>query len=50
VFIGSDMDEKAICAALDACLVGEHNAAVLPLNMWKTLPDPFPTWNRGEAA
>ncbi len=50
VFIGSDMDEKAIRAALDACLVGDPNARVLPLKAWKTLPDPFPKWKRGEAA
>jgi hypothetical protein len=50
VFIGSDMDEKAIRAALDACLVGDPNARVLPLKAWKTLPDPFPKWTRGEAA
>lgn len=50
VFIGSDIDEKAIRAALDACLVGAPNARVLPLKAWKTLPDPFPKWKRGEAA
>ena len=50
VFIGSDMDEKAICAALDACLVGDPNVRVLPLKAWKTLSDPFPKWKRGEAA
>lgn len=44
------MDETAIRAALDACLVGDPNARVLPLKEWKTLPDPFPKWKRGEAA
>lgn len=50
VFIGADMDEKAIRAALDACLVGDPNAHALPLKAWKTLPDPFPKWKHGEAA
>jgi G3E family GTPase len=50
VFIGSEMDEAAIRAKLDACLLGEVNAKHLPLKAWKSLPDPFPKWKRGEAA
>lgn len=50
VFIGSDMDEKAIRTALDACLVGDSSAQALSIDAWKTLPDPFPKWKRRDAA
>lgn len=50
MFIASDMDEKTIRTALDACLVGAPNARDLPLNAWKRLLDPLPKWKRGEAA
>jgi G3E family GTPase len=47
VFIGCDpMDEAAIRAALDACLVAE--AAFEPA-LWRSLPDPFPSWERQAA-
>jgi G3E family GTPase len=49
VFIGSGMDEQAIRAALDACLVGtdlQHFEA----EMYRDLPDPFPIWGRPQAA
>jgi len=46
VFIGSGMDEAALRARLDACLVsgkpGMHPAA------WATLEDPFPVWRRAD--
>ncbi|WP_072563468.1 zinc metallochaperone GTPase ZigA [Granulibacter bethesdensis] len=49
VFIGAEMDEAAICAALDACLVGESEAGPFTPSLWMRLPDPFPAWRR-EAA
>ena len=48
VFIGSGIDWPHLQAKLDACLVPEHLApspAQLP-----DLPDPFPIWQRAEAA
>jgi G3E family GTPase len=48
VFIGTDMDQDAIKARLDACLVsgkpGMHVAE------WAGLADPFPAWRRGDQA
>ena len=44
VFIGIGMDEAAIRAALDTCLLAVE--AFEPQS-WATLPDPFPAW--GEA-
>jgi G3E family GTPase len=48
VFIGTDMDQDAIKARLDACLVsgkpGMHIAE------WAGLADPFPTWRRADQA
>ena len=42
VFIGCDpMDEAAIRAELDACLVPERD--FMP-GRWRDLPDPFPSW------
>ncbi|MGB6120174.1 MAG: zinc metallochaperone GTPase ZigA [Mesorhizobium sp.] len=47
VFIGCDpMDEAAIRARLDACLVAETDFAP---SRWRNLNDPFPAWE-GEAA
>ena len=48
VFIGAGMDRDAICAALDAALVGpddRYNPAV-----YTDLADPFPAWRRMQAA
>ena len=48
VFIGTGLDEAAIRAALDACLIetgpdrGAFDAAP-----YRALPDPFPVWQRG---
>jgi G3E family GTPase len=46
VFIGTDMDQPAIAARLDACLVsgkpGMHVAE------WAGLSDPFPKWRRAD--
>lgn len=50
VFIGSKMDEKAITAALDACLLGETPTIAFKPERYRDLPDPFPVWRRAEAA
>ncbi|WP_376712072.1 GTP-binding protein [Bradyrhizobium hereditatis] len=42
VFIGSDMDEGYIRAALDACLV--HSEFGFDPDSWRNLSDPFPPW------
>jgi len=46
VFIGTDMDEAAIRARLDACLVPGKPA--MDIKAWSTLPDPFPPWRRAD--
>jgi G3E family GTPase len=48
VFIGTGMDEHAIRAALDACLIdtGPDEGAFDPAP-YRTLADPFPVWQRG---
>ena len=46
VFIGTDMDEKALCDQLDACLVGDAKAPNMDLEAWQDLSDPFPAWRR----
>ena len=43
VFIGNTMEEAALRARLDACLVDEEGFAP---EVWAKLPDPFPTWQR----
>ena len=48
VFIGAGMDEAAIRAMLDACLLGPE-AGDDPA-CWAGLSDPFPVWRRAEAA
>jgi G3E family GTPase len=47
VFIGQGLDEPAMRAGLDACLVGEADPKRFDASAWRHLPDPFPTW--GEA-
>ena len=44
VFIGSGMDEDAIRARLDACLV--RGKPGMDIAAWRKLPDPFPVWQR----
>jgi len=41
VFIGIGMDEPAVRAALDSCLVA---ATAFTPDAWQTLADPFPSW------
>ena len=48
VFIGAGMDEAAIRARLDACLIDA--AAGTDPRAWARQPDPFPAWRRAEAA
>ena len=50
VFIGIGMDEAAIRAALDACLVGSSTAPKFEAEAWSRLPDPFPAWRSEKAA
>jgi G3E family GTPase len=47
VFIGVNLDEQAIRAKLDACLVPETKR--MDTAAWRKLPDPFPEWRRGES-
>ncbi len=50
VFIGIGMDEAAIRAELDACLVGSSTAPAFEAEAWSRLPDPFPAWRSNRAA
>jgi len=43
VFIGRDMDRKAIEQAFDACRLGPEGIRV-GVECWTGLPDPFPAW------
>ncbi|ODA69052.1 putative metal chaperone YciC [Methyloligella halotolerans] len=44
VFIGIGMDETAMRAALDECLVGSAQRPKFMPGQWSKLPDPFPNW------
>jgi G3E family GTPase len=48
VFIGAGMDEAAIRASLDACLMGHDDQGIR--TEWAGLSDPFPRWTRPDAA
>ena len=50
VFIGTELDEAAIRAALDLCLVGDAMPLRFDPERYRDLPDPFPAWRRAEAA
>jgi G3E family GTPase len=43
VFIGQQMDKKAMTEALDLCLLTQEEL-LLGKDFWVTLPDPFPSW------
>jgi G3E family GTPase len=46
VFIGTDMDQSAIAARLDACLVSGKPG--MRIAEWAGLVDPFPKWRRAD--
>jgi G3E family GTPase len=50
VFIGTGIDQAAITAALDECLLGDARALRFNAALYRDLADPFPTWRRAEAA
>jgi G3E family GTPase len=50
VFIGTRMDEAAMRAALDQCLLGESMPLKFNPDKYRHLTDPFPIWRRAEAA
>lgn len=50
VFIGQGMDEAAIRYRLMACLVGSSDEEVFDPDAWRDRPDPFPAWDREQAA
>ncbi len=45
VLIGIDMDQQALRAKLDACLLSDAEMAQGPLG-WACMPDPFPLWGQ----
>ena len=49
VFIGAGMDEAAIRAALDDCLVGVADPKRFDPTAYRGLADPFPAWSRSAA-
>lgn len=49
VFIGMGIDEAAMRAELDACLVGPTNPRQFDPGALKDLPDPFPAWEASAA-
>ena len=46
VFIGTGMDEAAMRAALDGCLLGRASATRFDAGAFAGLADPFPAWRR----
>jgi len=45
VFIGQNLDQKAMTQALDDCLLSEQEV-LLGKSHWQTLHDPFPAWEQ----
>ncbi|WIA37349.1 hypothetical protein OEZ86_014278 [Tetradesmus obliquus] len=50
VWIGIDMDEAALRAMLDACLLTDEEMALGPAGWLQQLQDPLPPWETGEGA
>lgn len=50
VFIGADLDEAAIRAALDACLAPAEEGETFEPSRFDGLADPFPVWSTQAAA
>lgn len=49
VFIGTGMDEAALRKALDECLIGPVAGKRFEPSSYRSLPDPFPAWDRADA-
>ena len=50
MFIGTrEMDQAAIRAELDACLLPLPKTGKVNTKAWANLPDPFPQWRRDAA-
>ncbi|HMO28753.1 zinc metallochaperone GTPase ZigA [Enterovirga sp.] len=49
VFIGTNLDEAGLRAALDSCLVGSVTTPRFDPDAYRNLPDPFPLWRRQAA-
>lgn len=49
VFIGINLDEAALRAALDACLLGSPRPVTFNPKRYRDLPDPFPHWGEADA-
>ncbi|MDG2201991.1 MAG: zinc metallochaperone GTPase ZigA [Burkholderiales bacterium] len=47
VFIGQGLDQKGMTSALDDCLLNDEDTSQGE-TFWKTLPDPFPSWNQNQ--
>jgi len=47
VFIGQQLDQKAMTEALDACLLSEEDV-LKGKDYWATLSDPFPEWGHDD--
>lgn len=47
VFIGQGLDQKGMTSALDDCLLNDEDISQGE-TFWKTLPDPFPSWNQNQ--
>ena len=43
VFIGQNIDQQAVCQALDECLLDDAQVQA-GSEAWRSLPDPFPVW------
>ncbi len=50
VFIGIDMDQADLRRRLDACLIGSDELRSVDFEALRLLPDPFPAWERTDAA